>query len=103
PDGASSGASGGAGGAPDGGSGGAPDGVASGASGDASGGERASLVLAALPGALAAAWAAAAGHGGPDPHLWHWGDVHQAVRVHPLGRPLPGGPVGGGAGHLTAA
>jgi penicillin amidase len=46
--------------------------------------ERAARVLAVVPGALADAWAAAAGHGGPDPALWRWGDVHQAVRRHPL-------------------
>jgi penicillin amidase len=41
-------------------------------------------VLAALPAALAAAWAAAVRHGGPDPAQWRWGDLHRAVRVHPL-------------------
>jgi penicillin amidase len=90
--------------APGGATGDAPDGVSSGVSGDASGGERASLVLAALPGALAAAWTAAAGHGGPDPALWRWGDVHQAVRVHPLdGAGLDAGPAAGTAGTDGAA
>jgi penicillin amidase len=42
------------------------------------------LVLAAVPGALAAAWAAAVRAAGPDPAQWRWGDVHRAVRVHPL-------------------
>jgi penicillin amidase len=98
------------------GSDGAPDGASSGAAGDAAGGERRARVLAALPSALAAAWAAAARHAGPDPNLWRWGDVHQAVRVHPLdgadldaGRapraadPLPGVPMGGDADTIQAA
>jgi penicillin amidase len=42
------------------------------------------LVLAAVPGALAAAWVAAVRAAGPDPAQWRWGDVHRAVRVHPL-------------------
>jgi penicillin G amidase len=100
----------------DGDSGGASDRAPSGTAGDAAGGERRARVLAALPGALAAAWAAAAGHAGPDPTLWRWGDVHQAVRVHPLdgadldaGRapraadPLPGVPMGGDADTIQAA
>ncbi|HVT68108.1 MAG TPA: penicillin acylase family protein [Trebonia sp.] len=41
-------------------------------------------VLAALPAALAAAWAAAVRQSGPDPAQWRWGDLHRAVRVHPL-------------------
>ena len=41
-------------------------------------------MLAALPGALAAGWAAAVAAGGPDPAQWRWGDQHRAVRVHPL-------------------
>jgi penicillin amidase len=47
-------------------------------------------VLAALPGALAAAWAAAVAAGGPDPRQWRWGDVHHAVRVHPIAGPVAG-------------
>jgi penicillin amidase len=46
--------------------------------------ERRERVLAALPGALAAAWAAAVREAGPDPAQWRWGDQHRAVRVHPL-------------------
>jgi penicillin amidase len=103
-------------------SGGASDAASGGTSGDAAGGERRARVLAALPGALAAAWAAAAGHGGPDPDLWRWGDVHQAVRVHPLDGagldaggaagapgaggapdPLPRVPMGGDADTIQAA
>jgi penicillin amidase len=78
----------------------------SGAASDAvPGGERAERVLAAVPGALAAAWAAAAAHGGPDPGQWRWGDVHQAARVHPLAAagPLPRVPMGGDADTIQAA
>jgi penicillin amidase len=73
------------------------------------GGERGRRVLAAVPAALASAWAAAIVAGGPDPAQWRWGDVHQAVRVHPLGAadggpgPLPGTPMGGDADTLQAA
>jgi penicillin G amidase len=75
------------------------------------GGERARRVLAAVPEALASAWAAAVALGGPDPRQWRWGDAHQAVRVHPLaetgtgedaGR-LPGVPMGGDADTIQAA
>ena len=54
-------------------------------------------MLAALPSALADAWAAAVELGGPDQASWRWGDVHQAVRVHPLssGDAFPGVPMGG--------
>jgi penicillin amidase len=67
--------------------------------------ERSARVLAAVPGALADAWASAVGHGGPDPASWRWGDVHQAVRVHPLydGGPLPGVPMAGDADTIQAA
>jgi penicillin amidase len=41
-------------------------------------------VLAVVPEALAHAWTAAVRAAGPDPARWRWGDVHQAVRVHPL-------------------
>jgi len=69
------------------------------------GGERASRVLAVVPGALADAWAAAAGHGGPDPALWRWGDVHRAVRTHPLvsAGPLAAVPMGGDADTIQAS
>jgi penicillin G amidase len=66
-------------------------------------------VLAAVPAALASAWAAAVELGGPDPRQWRWGDVHQAVRVHPLAAadggpgPLPRTPMGGDADTLQAA
>jgi penicillin amidase len=46
--------------------------------------ERRTRVLAALPGALAGAWAAAVRESGPDPAQWRWGDQHRAVRLHPL-------------------
>jgi penicillin G amidase len=45
---------------------------------------RSERVLAALPAALAAGWAAAVEAGGPDPAQWRWGDQHRAVRLHPL-------------------
>jgi penicillin amidase len=68
---------------------------------------RGQRVLAAVPGALAAAWAAAVKAGGPDPAQWRWGDVHRAVRVHPLGRvftsAFPGTPMGGDADTIQAA
>ena len=68
-------------------------------------GERTRRVLAAVPGALAAAWAAAVASGGPDPGQWRWGDVHQAARVHPLEDvgPLPRVPMGGDADTIQAA
>ena len=68
-------------------------------------GSRSARVLAAVPGALADAWAAAVGHGGPDPGQWRWGDVHQAVRTHPLPGvgPLPWVPMGGDADTIQAA
>ena len=71
----------------------------------ASDGERAKRVLARVPGALASAWAAAVGHGGPDPAQWRWGDVHQAARTHPLAGlgPLPRTPMGGDADTIQAA
>jgi penicillin amidase len=68
---------------------------------------RGQRVLAAVPGALAAAWAAAVKAGGPDPAQWRWGDVHRAVRVHPLGSvftsAFPGTPMGGDADTIQAA
>ena len=72
-------------------------------------GERAKRVLAAVPGALAGAWAAAVEHAGPDPRQWRWGDLHQAVRVHPLeaaglaAGPFPPVPMGGDADTIQAA
>jgi penicillin amidase len=58
-----------------------------------------------VPGALAAAWAAAVSAGGPDPEQWRWGDVHQVMRAHPLPEtgPLPGVPMGGDADTIQAA
>ena len=69
------------------------------------GAERSDRVLAALPAALAAAWASATEYGGADPGRWRWGDVHQAARVHPLSAvgPLPGVPMGGDADTIQAA
>jgi penicillin amidase len=60
-------------------------------------------VLAAVPGALAAAWTAAVVAGGPDPAQWRWGDVHRAVQVHPLAGVFPGVPMGGDADTVQAA
>ena len=55
------------------------------AAGDADGAkQRRERVLAALPAALAGAWAAAVREAGPDPAQWRWGDQHRAVRLHPL-------------------
>ena len=77
--------------------------------GGADGGERRDRVLAAVPAALAAAWAAAVKIAGQDPGRWRWGDVHQAVLAHPLGPaaggpgPLPRVPMGGDADTLQAA
>ena len=51
--------------------------------------ERRQRVLAAVPDALAGAWAAAVKAGGRDPKQWRWGDAHRAVRVHPLPGPFP--------------
>jgi penicillin G amidase len=84
-----------------------PEAVAGGTSGGGhdSGAGRGDRVLAALPEALASAWAEAVGHGGPDPARWRWGDVHQAVRVHPLAEVgvLPRVPMGGDADTIQAA
>ena len=60
-------------------------------------------VLAAVPGALAAAWAAAVKAGGPNPRRWRWGDVHRAARVHPLAGPFSGAAMGGDADTIQAA
>jgi penicillin amidase len=60
-------------------------------------------VLAAVPGALGAAWAAAVKAAGPDPGLWRWGDVHRAQRVHPLAGTLAGAAMGGDADTIQAA
>ena len=80
---------------------------------DPSDGSRGQRVLAVVPAALAAAWSAAVGYGGMDPAWWRWGDVHQAVRVHPLeaagldagadARTLAGVPMGGDADTVQAA
>jgi len=78
-------------------------------SGPGAAGERGRRVLAAVPAALASAWAAAVKLGGRDPRQWRWGAVHQAVLVHPLGAAdggpgrLPGVPMGGDADTLQAA
>jgi penicillin amidase len=69
----------------------------------ASGDERREEVLAAVPAALAGAWAAAVKAGGPDPGQWRWGDVHQAPRVHPLAGSFPGTAMGGDADTIQAA
>jgi penicillin amidase len=42
-----------------------------------------------LDDALAAAWDRCVEEMGPDPVAWHWGDIHRARFVHPLGR-MPG-------------
>jgi penicillin amidase len=62
-------------------------------------------VLSVVPAALAAAWAAAVELGGADPARWDWGQVHQAVRVHPLTEvgPLPRTPMGGDSDTIQAA
>jgi penicillin G amidase len=70
--------------------------------GDADG--RRQRVLAAVPAALAAAWAAAVHAGGPDPAQWRWDDVHRAVRVHPYGPTrFADVPMGGDADTIQAA
>jgi penicillin G amidase len=68
--------------------------------------ERGRRVLAAVPEALASAWTEAVALAGPDPRQWRWGDVHQAVRVHPLGLDagrFAGVPMGGDADTIQAA
>jgi penicillin amidase len=65
--------------------------------------ERRERVLAAVPGALAAAWTAAVKAGGPDPGQWRWGDAHDAARAHPLAGPFPGAPMGGDADTIQAS
>jgi penicillin G amidase len=66
--------------------------------------QRRQRVLAAVPGALAAALAAAVHAGGPDPAQWRWGDVHRAVRVHPYGPTrFADVPMGGDADTIAAA
>ena len=70
--------------------------------------DREKRVLAAVPAALASAWAAAVSLGGPDPAGWRWGDAHQAVREHPLAGQLAAGPLsptpmGGDADTIQAA
>ena len=56
-----------------------------------------------MPGALAAAWVAAIHAGGPDSRRWRWGDIHRAVRVHPLAGSFPGVPMGGDADTIQVA
>jgi len=65
--------------------------------------ERQLRVLAAVPGALAGAWAAAVAAGGLDPRQWRWGATHRAVRVHPLAGAFPSVPMGGDADTIQAA
>jgi penicillin G amidase len=65
--------------------------------------ERRERVLSALPGALAAAWPLAVRAGGADPGQWRWGDVHQAIAVHPLAGALPGVPMGGDSDTIQAS
>ena len=97
--------------APDGVLGGAGSGTTAAADGGERGerGERGLRVLAAVPTALASAWAAAVRLAGPDPRQWRWGDVHQAVRAHPLGADEGGPgrlatvPMGGDADTIQAA
>jgi penicillin amidase len=65
-------------------------------------------ISAAVPNALADAWTAAVNLAGEDPALWRWGDVHQAVRAHPLAAhldmsPLESVPMGGDADTIQAA
>jgi penicillin amidase len=71
----------------------------------ASDGERGRRVLAVVPSALVAAWAAAVGCAGPDPAQWRWGAVHQLARVHPLAGtgPFVPVPMGGDADTIQAA
>jgi penicillin G amidase len=79
--------------------------VRAGGVGGGAAGERGARVLAVLPGALAGGWAAAVRLGGPDPDQWRWGDVHRAMRVHPLdnGAALGSVPMGGDADTVQAA
>ena len=65
--------------------------------------ERRERVLAAVPDALAGAWGAAVKAGGLDPRQWRWGDVHRAVRVHPLAGEFSGVRMGGDADTIQAA
>ena len=74
-----------------------------GPAGPAARAERRDRVLAAVPGALAAGWAAAVAAAGPDPVRWRWGDVHRAVQVHPLAGAFAGVPMGGDADTVQAA
>lgn len=71
--------------------------------GTASSAARHERVLAAVPGALAAAWSAAVRAAGSDPGRWRWGDVHRASRVHPLAGALAGAAMGGDADTIQAA
>jgi penicillin amidase len=69
----------------------------------ASDGSRAARVLAAVPEALALAWADAVRMGGPDTAEWRWGDVHTAARAHPLRGEFPPTPMGGDSDTIQAA
>jgi penicillin amidase len=73
------------------------------AAGPALSSERRERVLSALPGVLAEAWPLAVRAGGPDPGQWRWGDVHQAVPVHPLAGAFPSVPMGGDSDTIQAA
>ncbi len=72
-------------------------------SGDLAAAARRAQVLAAVPGALAAGWAAAVAAAGPDPVRWRWGDLHRAARVHPLTGAIDSVPMGGDADTIQAA
>ena len=68
--------------------------------------ERSERVLAAVPGrAGRGVGRRPCTAGGPDPGQWRWGDVHQAVRVHPLAAAarFAGVPMGGDADTIQAA
>jgi penicillin amidase len=73
--------------------------------GDRAAARRRERVLAAVPAALSRAWAAAVRAAGPDPAHWRWGDLHQAVRLHPLAGTLAAArlPMGGDADTIAAA
>jgi penicillin G amidase len=73
------------------------------ASATAGDGASARRVLAAVPAALARAWASAVDAAGPDSAAWRWGEAHQALRVHPLAGHVGSVPMGGDADTIQAA